>query len=179
MEQEKIGKFISELRKEKNMTQEDLGELLGVTSKSISRWENGITMPDISMLTFLAKYLNCDIQELLNGRRRTKEELIDLKDTIDKLIEYENIKEIKNNQKFNKYNLIGSITLLLALLNNVFPYLNYIFTPNIAHFVQGGLFGISICANFISVYNRSHQKSFCEKKKEVLNKLNKKTKLKN
>lgn len=61
MEQEKIGKFISELRKEKNMTQEELGELLGVTSKSISRWENGITMPDISILTLLTEYLNCDI----------------------------------------------------------------------------------------------------------------------
>ena len=50
MDQEKIGKFIAELRKEKNMTQEQLAEKMGVTDKSISRWENGKTMPDISML---------------------------------------------------------------------------------------------------------------------------------
>ena len=41
MDQEKIGKFISELRKEKNLTQEQLAEKMGVTDKSISRWENG------------------------------------------------------------------------------------------------------------------------------------------
>ena len=49
MNQEKIGKFIAEIRKEKNLTQEQLGERLNVTSKSISRWENGKTMPDVSL----------------------------------------------------------------------------------------------------------------------------------
>ncbi len=46
MNQERIGKFIATCRKEKNLTQEELAEKLGVTSKSISRWENGKTMPD-------------------------------------------------------------------------------------------------------------------------------------
>ncbi len=50
MNQVKIGAFISELRKEKELTQEQLGERLGVTQKSISRWETGKNMPDISLL---------------------------------------------------------------------------------------------------------------------------------
>ena len=50
MNQRKIGNFIAELRKEKNMTQEQLAEKLGVSNKSISRWENGVTMPDYSLL---------------------------------------------------------------------------------------------------------------------------------
>ncbi|MDO4282496.1 MAG: helix-turn-helix transcriptional regulator [Clostridia bacterium] len=50
MNQEKIGLFIRELRKEKNMTQEQLAENLGVTDKSVSRWENGKTMPDYTLL---------------------------------------------------------------------------------------------------------------------------------
>ena len=54
MDQEKIGKFIAELRKGKNMTQEQLAEKIGVTDKSISRWETGKTMPAISMLSILA-----------------------------------------------------------------------------------------------------------------------------
>lgn len=62
MNQEKFGKFISELRKEKNMTQEQLAEKLGVSDKSISRWENGNTMPDISLLVELADILNTTYQ---------------------------------------------------------------------------------------------------------------------
>ena len=72
MNQEKIGKFISELRKEKNMTQEELAEKLDVTNKSISRWENGKTMPDLSLITVLAKEFNVEVSELLNGRRMRK-----------------------------------------------------------------------------------------------------------
>lgn len=58
MNQEKIGKFIAVLRKEKNMTQEQLAEKMRVTVKSISRWETGKTMPDILMINILANKLN-------------------------------------------------------------------------------------------------------------------------
>lgn len=50
MEQEKIGKFISQLRKEKNMTQKDLAEKIGVTDRAISKWENGRGMPELSLI---------------------------------------------------------------------------------------------------------------------------------
>lgn len=53
MDQVKIGKFIAELRRENQMTQEALGEKIGVTNKTISRWENGNYMPDIEMLQLL------------------------------------------------------------------------------------------------------------------------------
>lgn len=174
MDQEKIGEFIRELRKENNMTQEQLAEKMGVTDKSISRWENGRTMPDISMLGILANELNCTVPELLNGRKMTKEELIELKETIDNLIEYESSQQIKNDRKTNKYNIVGFIALTLAVFNNAFGYLNYIFTPNVVEMVQGALYGICICANMISLYNRSHNISICEKKKELIRKINKK-----
>lgn len=168
MDQEKIGKFISQLRKEKNMTQEELAEKMCVTDKSVSRWENGKTMPDISLLNMLANELNCTISELLNGRRMTKEELEDLRETINKLIDYESDQRITNDKKFNKYNLIGFVSLTLALFNNAFGYLNYIFKPNMVEFIQGALYAISICANLISLYNRSHNISICEKKKQII-----------
>lgn len=174
MNQMNIGKFIQELRKENNMTQEELAEKLGVTSKSVSRWENGKTMPDISLFNSLAAELNCTVSELLNGQKMTKEELLDMRDTINNLIEYETNKQVKDNQKFNKYNLIGSITLVLALFHNAFGYLNYIFTLNIVEFVQGSLFGISICANMISLYNRNHNITLCENKREIIKNINKK-----
>ena len=73
MEQIKTGKFIAELRKEKGMTQEQLGAKLGVNSRSVSRWENGHGMPDISLLLELADVLGVTVQELLEGSRQEME----------------------------------------------------------------------------------------------------------
>ena len=58
MNQEKIGKFISKCRKQNNLTQDQLAEKLGVSNKTISRWENGINMPDYSILKILCDNLN-------------------------------------------------------------------------------------------------------------------------
>ena len=69
MNQEKIGLFIAKCRREKNMTQEDLAEKLSVSNKSISRWENGKTMMDISLFEPLCNELDISIIELLNGER--------------------------------------------------------------------------------------------------------------
>ncbi len=73
MDQLKIGKFIAELRRSAGYTQEALGEKIGVTNKTISRWENGNYMPDIEMLRLLAKELDVSINELLDGERISEE----------------------------------------------------------------------------------------------------------
>ena len=70
MNQEKIGKFILELRKEKNMTQMELAEKIGVTDRAISKWENGRGMPDLSLLFPLCKELGVTINDLLSGESR-------------------------------------------------------------------------------------------------------------
>jgi len=69
MDQGKIGKFIASMRKEQGMTQEQLGARLGVTNKTISRWETGKYMPDIDKLRELSTVLNVSINELLAGER--------------------------------------------------------------------------------------------------------------
>ena len=69
MNQVKTGKFIATLRKEKELTQEQLGEKLGVTNKTISRWENGNYMPDIEILSLLSKEFDVSINELISGER--------------------------------------------------------------------------------------------------------------
>lgn len=69
MNQEKIGNFIAALRKEKKLTQEQVAEKLGVNSRSISRWETGICMPDYALLPSLAKELEINVAELVEGKR--------------------------------------------------------------------------------------------------------------
>ena len=74
MNQEKIGKFISNCRKEKNITQSELAEKLNITNRTVSRWENGKNMPDYSILKDLCNILDIDINEFINGERLSKEE---------------------------------------------------------------------------------------------------------
>ena len=80
MNQEKIGKFISECRKEKQLTQEQLAVQLGVTSKSISKWENGNCLPDASKYKSLCEILGITVNELFSGERLSSETENEAKD---------------------------------------------------------------------------------------------------
>lgn len=70
MNQQKTGRFLKELRGEKSITQAELAEMLGVSNRSVSRWENGVTMPDFDLLVELAKYYKVEVGEILDGKRR-------------------------------------------------------------------------------------------------------------
>ena len=102
MNQEKIGKFICKLRKEKNMTQKDLADKLNITDRAISKWENGRGLPDLSLIKPLCEELDISINELLSGERLNKKEYnLKLEENIEKTIEYSNskIKNIKDKIK--------------------------------------------------------------------------------
>ena len=69
MDMQKIGSFLAELRKEKNLTQDELGAQIGVTNKTISRWETGSYLPPVEMLQTLGDNFGVSINEILNGER--------------------------------------------------------------------------------------------------------------
>ena len=70
MDQIKVGSFLKKLRKGKEMTQEQVAVIFGVSQRSVSRWENGKTLPDISVLIELSDYYNVDLREMINGERK-------------------------------------------------------------------------------------------------------------
>ena len=72
MDQKKIGSFLKELRNEKNVTQEQLAEVLNVSGRTVSRWETGSNMPDISILVDIADYYDVSISEIINGERKSE-----------------------------------------------------------------------------------------------------------
>lgn len=125
MNQEKIGKFISNLRKEKNITQAELAEKLGVTDRSVSNWENGKNMPDLSLFKPLCEILGITINDLMSGEivdnkrynETFEENVINTIDYIDK----------KNNKREDSKNIglliAGCVGILVSLLflkeNNV------------------------------------------------------------
>ncbi len=74
MNQEKTGKFISKLRKEKGLTQSDLAEKMNVSTNAVSKWERGLSFPDVSLYKNLCKELDISIEELINGEKGSSEE---------------------------------------------------------------------------------------------------------
>lgn len=126
MNQEKIGKYIAACRKNKKLTQEQLAEKLGITSKSISRWENGKTMPDVSLFHPLCKELSITVNDLLSGETTSKNNL-DL--SADKLLDYS--KYIKKTEKKKSIILsIGLITLIGLFLILIILIFNKTFFKN-------------------------------------------------
>ena len=122
MDQEKIGKFIAENRKLKKITQSELAEKLGVTDRTISNWENGKNMPDLSLFKPLCDILEITINELISGEKinnkeyneKLEENFINTIDYIDK--KKNNTSDIKSISML----LIGIIGLILSqfFLNN-------------------------------------------------------------
>ena len=130
MDQIKVGKFILKCRKEKGLTQEQLAEKIGVTSKSISRWENGKTMPDYSLLKDLCQELDINVNELLSGEdikdkdyiNKSEENLIKLRKQID------NRKKVLTIISY----VFMAIIIITFIINIVFNTLNSLF-PDDSH----------------------------------------------
>lgn len=117
MEQEKIGKFISVLRKEKKMTQMQLAEKLNITDRAVSKWERGKSMPDISIMLELCQILEISVNELLIGEKIEKEEIPKLSDT--NLIKALTIVEEKEKKKRKKATIICAILFLILFITLV------------------------------------------------------------
>lgn len=89
----KFGSLLKELRKEHGLTQEQLAEKLGVTNRTISRWETGTNVPDLDILIDLSEFYQIDVKELLNGERKTAEIKMDDTQIIRQFAEYSAMKE--------------------------------------------------------------------------------------
>lgn len=119
MNQEKIGKFIFTLRKEKNFTQQELADKIGVTDRAISKWENGRGMPDLSLMKPLCEELGITINELISGERISKDDYqVKLEETVFNTINYSNKKIKKTNKIFKT--IISGFLILISLLIMMF-----------------------------------------------------------
>ena len=121
MDTKKIGAFIAMNRKKKGYTQEQLAEKLGVTNKTISRWENGHYMPDLSLLEPLSKELDITLNELLAGKEIVKEEAMEYSEqNLIQTIDYTD-KKIKDEHKKISLFIIGLGIFTSLCAFTVFP----------------------------------------------------------
>lgn len=115
--QEKMAKFISEMRKVKGFTQKDLAGQLGVTDKAVSKWERGISSPDISLLIPLAKALGVSTGELLNGERNEAALEEKTETMVNEAVKYSHKSVSRQIQRLRELLFVGmSISFLLGAL---------------------------------------------------------------
>lgn len=146
MDQIKIGKFISELRKEKGMTQEQLAVKLGVTQKSVSRWETGKNMPDLSLLQLLSAELGISVSEILDGEKISTVENKNVDEAINQIIDY-SIK-LKRHRIFSSRDvdfITGVIVTLIIVLLVIGSFISVQTVPMMIF----GLFGIIVIFRLI------------------------------
>lgn len=154
MDLNKISNFIKTKRRDLGITQEELAERLFVTEKAVSRWETGRGTPDISLLIPLARELNVDISELLNGEENKKNTA-----EIEKLIEYN---EITKANKFNNQFKLVIFFYILSILLFLF-YLRFEYDPsiNLNYFLR--LLIIVVASIFIIIGNKIYGNNCVEK----------------
>ena len=133
MDQQKIGEFLKTLRKDKNLTQEELADKMNVSRRTVSRWETGSNLPDLSILVELADLYDVDMREIFNGERKNETMDKDLKETMLMAADYtdDNMKKVMKRMQlmFIGATVCGALYIILVC-----------FGPDID--LNGGLLGI-------------------------------------
>lgn len=145
MDNLKFGRFIKELRKEKNITQKELAEKIGLTDKAISKWERGLSFPDITILSSLAEVFDVDVSEILNGERgKEKVSKEDIEKKIEEEVQKVTLKKEKRERRIKIFKrTVGIISCILFVFSFILQ-LGYLFVlkPRDYEYVSDILFYI-------------------------------------
>ena len=162
MEQEKIGKFIQTLRKDKNLTQAELAEKLNITDRAVSKWERGKSMPDSSLMLDLCKILGISVNELLMGEKIKDDEIKRVSDM--NLVKSLTIVEKSKKKMKNiviSFLILGVISLLslYTVINDNNSNLTYLFIHSIDYLSNKIKFGKDYYNNIamLSAQNESYR----------------------
>lgn len=130
MDQKRIGAFIAQCRKEKNLTQMQLAELLGITSQAVSKWENGRGMPDVSLLQHLCDILGISLNEFFSGEHISAEEYKGkAEENISRLFEEKQTANLKPVKYL--FSICANVTLLVTVTELAVALVGNIFSPAI------------------------------------------------
>ncbi len=116
MDPVKIGMFLRKLRKEKELTQEQFAQEVGVSNRTVSRWENGTNMPDISLLVQIADFYEVDVRELIEGERKSETMDKEVRDVATKMADYASAEKSRLLKTIQGISLLGDLILVLSII---------------------------------------------------------------
>ena len=114
MDQKLVGQFLKQLRKEKGITQEEFAEKIGVSGRTVSRWETGSNMPDISLLVDIADFYDVDVREIIEGVKKSEMMNEEIRDTAEKMADYAGAEKGRLLKFAQIIGILGSIALSVA-----------------------------------------------------------------
>lgn len=160
MDQKKIGRFLKELRNEKGITQEQAANEFGVAQRTVSRWETGSNVPDLSILVELADFYDVDIREVINGERKSEIMDKDVKETLVMVSEYSDYEKKKKTNKLNILFAVGLFFILIGTACGQFDILYEVFKNNhISQGITGAVYGLGVGFEVIAfVFNNRETK---------------------
>lgn len=165
----KIGAFIQQLRKENNFTQEQLAEKLGVSNRSVSRWENGTTMPDITLMKCICDEFDISISELINGERQNslpnkknveEKATLKTKEIVNIILELSKHESKQKTKAVTFYFSLGFLFLGIILLQTLLFTFDVIRTPFLNKIQTLVFFLIVLIAEFAGFYFNNKHKEF-------------------
>lgn len=121
MDQKKIGLFLKELRKEKGITQEAFAEMLNISGRTVSRWETGNNLPDISLLVSIADFYEVDVREIIEGERKS-EMNEEIKDVANKMADYAGNEKSKVMKYIQAIGFVGVFIMTVAIIFQCISY---------------------------------------------------------
>lgn len=145
MDQKKIGILLKELRNEKGLTQEQFSEIVNVSNRTVSRWENGNNMPDLDILIQISDYYEIDLRELLDGERRSEKMNKELEETILKAVDYTNSEAETYVKRVQWLLLTGVLLWFISQVINHSGLIENNIVSTISDFCQGAACGMVIC----------------------------------
>ena len=143
MDQQKIGRFLKDLRKEKNLTQEQLAERFQISRRTVSRWETGSNLPDLDIMIEMADYYDVDLRELLDGERKSEKMNKELEETVLKVADYSNEEKQKLTKRMHWLFIGGFIAAVI--------YVVLVFTDHSNNFLGGMCLGITFGMMIVGV----------------------------
>ena len=147
MDQIKIGSFLQSLRKENGLTQEQLAERLGVSRRTVSRWETGTNLPDLDILVELSDLYTVSLRELLDGERKSEKMEKELEDTVLKVAEYSNEEKKRSTITVRVYFILGILCLLINGMMNLMELGDTFWIG----FIKGITFGMALGAMILGI----------------------------
>lgn len=166
MDLKKIGQFLKYLRKEKGITQEQFAEILGVSGRTVSRWETGSNMPDLDVLIQIADYYEVEIKEVLDGERKSEKMNREMEDTVLKVADYSNHEKQRLTKRMSLLFCCGVIAFTVYL---VMEYMGIADVKGIQEDVASGALGFAYGIMLVGVlYTSGYLMKFKAFKRRLL-----------
>ena len=160
MNPKKIGALLKKLRNEKGLTQEQFAEVVNVSNRTVSRWENGNNMPDLDILIQISDYYEIDLRELLDGERKSEKMNKELEEIVLKAVDYTNSETELYIKRVHGLLFIGAMLWLISQLIGHTSLVDNNVMSAISDFSEGAACGMVVCGIIITSRHGQRIKAF-------------------